>query len=133
MEILDQIKFDDKGLVPAIVQDNLNGHVLMMAYMNRESLEKTIETGLATYWSRSRQKFWVKGETSGHLQYVREILIDCDADTLLLKVDQTGVACHEGHRSCFFRKMIGQGEALEVISPPAKCKNDIYGIKQEER
>ena len=90
------------GLVPAVVQDVDSGEVLMLGYMNKESLEKTIKTGLATYWSRSRNELWTKGETSGHYQHVQEIRIDCDEDTLLLKVRQDGAACHTGHRSCFF-------------------------------
>ena len=91
------------GLVPAVVQDADSGEVLMLGYMNQESLEKTIKTGLVTYWSRSRNELWTKGETSGHYQHVQEIRIDCDEDTLLLKVRQDGAACHTGHRSCFYR------------------------------
>lgn len=93
------------GLVPVIVQDALNNEVLMLGYMNEESLAKTLETGLATYWSRSRQELWTKGETSGHYQHVQSIMIDCDEDTLLLKVIQDGAACHTGHRTCFYRKL----------------------------
>ena len=91
------------GLVPAIVQDAISGEVLMLGYMNEESLRKTFETGLATYWSRSRNELWTKGETSGHYQHVQEIRIDCDEDTLLIKVIQDGAACHTGNRSCFYR------------------------------
>lgn len=105
MSVLDTFKFNADGLIPAIVQDAETGQVLMMAWMNRESLERTVETGLCTYWSRSRQKFWVKGETSGHLQRVRTISVDCDLDTLLIQVEQTGAACHENYRSCFFRNL----------------------------
>lgn len=105
MPPLDSLKFNDQGLIPAIVQDHANGEVLMMAWMNRDSLERTIETGRATYWSRSRQSFWVKGETSGHTQTVRRISVDCDLDTILLTVEQVGAACHENYRSCFFRDM----------------------------
>ena len=93
------------GLIPAIVQDAKNGEVLMLGYMNRESLEKTLQTGLATYWSRSRNELWCKGETSGHYQHVQEIRYDCDANTLLLKVMQDGAACHTGNRSCFYRTL----------------------------
>ena len=107
MQVLDQIKWNEAGLVPAIVQDVENGQVLMMAWMNRESLQQTIETGRATYWSRSRQSFWVKGETSGHTQTVKNIAVDCDMDTLLLTVEQVGAACHEGYRTCFFRDVKG--------------------------
>jgi len=98
----------NNGLVPCVVQDAESLEVLMLAYMNEESLEKTLKTGLATYWSRSRQQLWVKGETSGHYQHVQEILIDCDEDTLLLKVHQDGAACHTGKRSCFYRTLQGE-------------------------
>ncbi len=103
--LIRQVKFDDRGLVPAIAQDATDRQVLMLAYMNAESLRLTLETGFATYWSRSRQSLWKKGETSGHLQKVREIYYDCDADALLLLIDQTGPACHTGNRSCFYRKL----------------------------
>ena len=106
MSALDSLQFNDQGLIPAIVQDHENGQVLMMAWMNRESLERTIETGLCTYWSRSRQEFWVKGQTSGHLQHVKKISVDCDQDALLVQIDQDGAACHEGYRSCFFRDLV---------------------------
>ncbi len=108
--MLPELKYDDKGLIPAIIQDFENGDVLMMAYMNEASLKMTIETGFTHFWSRSRQKFWKKGETSGNLQEVKEIFYDCDADTLLIKVKQHGgVACHTGNRTCFYRK-IGNGQ-----------------------
>lgn len=96
------------GLVPCIVQDAATNQVLMMAYMNEESLQKTVDTGLATYWSRSRNELWVKGETSGHYQHVKEILIDCDEDTILIKVEQEGAACHTGKYSCFYRTLEGK-------------------------
>ena len=96
------------GLVPCIVQDYTTSQVLMLAYMNEESLQKTIDTKLATYWSRSRNELWVKGETSGHYQHVREILVDCDEDTILLKVDQDMAACHTGKYSCFYRNIDGE-------------------------
>ena len=114
MPALDGIKFDANGLVPAIIQDAANGQVLMMAWMNAESLAKTIETGLCTYWSRSRQKFWVKGESSGHVQHVRRISVDCDQDCLLIQVEQVGAACHENYRKCFFRDVVD--DALVVNS-----------------
>jgi len=110
MKIPTDLKFDDKGLIPAIIQDWKNNEVLMMAYMNAESIRKTVETGLTWFWSRSRQKFWQKGETSGHIQKVKEILFDCDKDTLLIKVEQTGPACHTGERCCFFRSFSGNPE-----------------------
>src|SRR2546428_13546311 len=105
MSFYDKLKWTEDGLIPAIVQEQRTGRVLMMAWMNRASLEKTIETGRTHFWSRSRQKFWVKGETSGHTQTVRDIALDCDGDTLLIQVDQIGAACHEGYRSCFFRSV----------------------------
>ncbi|NLV37076.1 MAG: phosphoribosyl-AMP cyclohydrolase [Clostridiaceae bacterium] len=103
--ILEIVKYNADGLIPAVTQDIRTDEVLMLAYMNEESLKKTIETGKAHYFSRSRQKLWLKGETSGHIQKVRSISIDCDSDTLLLKVEQTGAACHTGHRSCFFTRL----------------------------
>jgi phosphoribosyl-AMP cyclohydrolase len=104
--MLPELKYDDNGLIPAIIQDVKNNEVLMMAYMNKASLEKTIDSGKTCFWSRSRQEFWTKGETSGNVQLVKEILYDCDADTLLVKVEQTGTgACHTGNRTCFYRKI----------------------------
>jgi len=103
MRIPDNLKYDANGLLPAVIQDLSSREVLMVAFMNAESLKRTVETGLTWFWSRSRQKFWQKGETSGNVQRVREILYDCDQDTLLIKVDQTGPACHTGSRSCFYR------------------------------
>jgi phosphoribosyl-AMP cyclohydrolase len=101
--LLNEVKFDSKGLVGAIVQDHRTGEVLMFAWMNRDALEKTIEERRAWYWSRSRGKLWLKGETSGHTQAVHSIQIDCDGDAILLKVEQQGGACHAGFRSCFYR------------------------------
>jgi phosphoribosyl-AMP cyclohydrolase len=103
MLIPDNLKFDEKGLIPAVIQEWQSGEVLMVAYMNLPSLQKTLETKLTWFWSRSRQKFWQKGETSGNVQHVKDILYDCDQDTLLIKVDQTGPACHTGKKSCFYR------------------------------
>ncbi|EOS60395.1 hypothetical protein C815_01385 [Firmicutes bacterium M10-2] len=101
-----KVDFDKgNGLVPAIVQDVHTKEVLMLGYMNEESLRKTLQTGLATYWSRSRNELWTKGETSGHFQHVKKIMIDCDEDTLLVEVEQEGAACHTGHRSCFYREL----------------------------
>ena len=106
------LKYDEKGLIPAVIQDWKSGEVLMVAYMNAESLKRTVETRLTWFWSRSRQKFWQKGETSGNVQRVKDILYDCDQDTLLLKVEQTGPACHTGSRCCFFRSFsdVAEGE-----------------------
>ncbi|MEW6408633.1 MAG: phosphoribosyl-AMP cyclohydrolase [Nitrospirota bacterium] len=107
MNIIEQLKYDERGLIPAIIQDYENNEVLMMAYMNREAIEKTLETGLCHYWSRSRQKLWMKGETSGNVQKLKEIFYDCDEDTLLIKVEQVGSgACHTGERTCFYRRIL---------------------------
>jgi phosphoribosyl-AMP cyclohydrolase len=103
-DIYDEIKFDDNGLVPAVIQDWQNGEVLMVAYMNRDSLQKTLATGKTHFWSRSRKKLWMKGESSGHVQEAKEIFIDCDADCILIKAEQKVAACHTGYRSCFYRK-----------------------------
>lgn len=104
-EILDSVKYDDKGLVTAVIQDADNDQVLMVAYMNREALKRTLEGPLVTFWSRSRQEYWVKGGTSGHTQEVKEIYVDCDVDAILIKVVQKVAACHAGYRSCFYRKV----------------------------
>src|SRR5439155_14279597 len=105
MNFYDKLKFNNDGLIPAIIQEQSDGRVLMMGWMNRESLEKTVASGKTVFWSRSRQKFWMKGETSGHVQIVKDIAFDCDGDVLLIQVEQTGAACHEGYRSCFFRSV----------------------------
>ena len=102
---LSAVQFDERGLVPVIAQSTATGQVLMLAWMTRETLEATLATGEVTYWSRSRQKVWRKGETSGHTQRLVEALVDCDGDVLLLKVDQMGPACHTGAPSCFFRQL----------------------------
>lgn len=102
---MQDVKFDAHGLVPAIVQEGRSGKVLMVAYMNQESLKRTVESGDAWYYSRSRQELWHKGETSGHFQHVLSIAVDCDADAILLTVEQIGAACHTGHKSCFFRRL----------------------------
>jgi phosphoribosyl-ATP pyrophosphohydrolase/phosphoribosyl-AMP cyclohydrolase len=107
-DFISKLKFDDKGLIPAIIQDYTNGQVLMLAYMNEQSLRKTMETGQTHFYSRSRDELWHKGETSGHFQNVKGISYDCDADALLIKVEQMGAACHTGHRSCFFNTVIEQ-------------------------
>ena len=112
----DTLKYDDKGLIPAIAQQEGTGEVLMMAWMNAASIARTLETGHVTYWSRSRQSFWAKGESSGHMQRLVEMRIDCDRDCLLLVVDQTGPACHTNRRSCFYTAVTGDGEA-ELMKP----------------
>jgi phosphoribosyl-ATP pyrophosphohydrolase/phosphoribosyl-AMP cyclohydrolase len=104
---IDKIRFDQRGLVPAVVQEAASGKLLMVAYMNEESLRRTVESGETWFYSRSRQCLWHKGETSGHVQRVRAIAVDCDEDTLLIQVDQIGAACHTGHKSCFFRGLDG--------------------------
>jgi len=115
------------GLLPAIAQDEVTGDVLMLAYMNREAWKTTLETGHATYYSRSRQELWVKGSTSGHLQIVKEIRIDCDDDTILLKVNQIGgAACHTGHRTCFYRKVEDGGETATITDIPVFDPKKVY-------
>lgn len=116
------------GLVPVIVQDAETGEVLMLAYMNEEAWRRTLETGRAHYFSRSRQKIWLKGESSGHIQEVREILLDCDTDTVLLKVKQHGgAACHTGHRSCFYQRL--KDDEVEIVSPKIFDPEEVYGRK----
>lgn len=125
---LETVRFDAKGLVPAIVQDHETGKVLMMAWMNRESLEMTLEKKKACYWSRSRNKLWLKGESSGNMQDVHDILIDCDGDTLLLKVSQKGGACHVGYHSCFYRK-VNEDLSMEICDTLMFNPEDVYGKK----
>jgi len=110
------LKYNDKGLIPAIAQEDSTGDVLMMAWMNAEAVQRTIESGRVTYWSRSRQKFWVKGETSGHVQSLVELRIDCDRDCLLVVVQQAGPACHTNRKSCFYTAL-KRGEEVEILSP----------------
>ena len=129
MNFYDQLKFNADGLIPAIVQDQASGRVLMMAWMNRASLEQTIATGKTHFWSRSRQKFWMKGETSGHVQQVKDIAFDCDGDTLLIQVEQTGAACHQGYKSCFFRSADKQGRDFRMTEPQLEMPEQIYGKK----
>jgi phosphoribosyl-AMP cyclohydrolase len=120
-----ELTFDKNGLIPTIIQDAETKDVLMMAYMNAQSLERTIASGFTHFWSRSRSKMWKKGETSGHVQEVRSILYDCDRDTLLIKVIQRGAgACHTGHRSCFFTDIRGEEIEAKVFS-----EEDVYGKK----
>ena len=122
------IKLDFKktgGLIPAIVQDAATGEILMLAYMNQQAFEATLSTGKATYFSRSRQTLWVKGETSGNIQLVKEIRIDCDNDTILLKVEQLGrAACHTGHRSCFFKKV--ENGSIRITGEPLFDPKEVY-------
>jgi len=126
-----KLDFDKSdGLIPVITQDHKNNDVLMLAYMNVEAWEKTLKTGKATYWSRSRNQLWLKGESSGNFQIVKEIYIDCDLDTILLKVDQVGnAACHEGYKSCFFRKI--DGENIKIVGEKIFDPKEKYGEKNE--
>ncbi|WP_090267551.1 phosphoribosyl-AMP cyclohydrolase [Thalassovita taeanensis] len=112
------LKYDANGLIPAIAQDELSGEVLMMAWMNAEAVTKTLNNGRVTYWSRSRQAFWVKGESSGHLQHLVDFRVDCDRDCLLIIVRQTGPACHTNRRSCFYTA-VRNGDEVELMAPEA--------------
>ncbi len=131
---LDELKWDEQGLIPAIAQDDQTGDVLMVAWMNRDALARTVETGQAVYWSRSRKKLWHKGESSGHLQRVSDIRTDCDADVILLKVQQTGgIACHTGRYSCFYRQLQKKSDSKQTDShkwretdPIIKDPGEIY-------
>lgn len=125
MALSDKLKFDANGLIPAIAVDYQTQEVLMMAYMNQEALKATLEAGYATYWSRSREKLWRKGETSGHLQKVHWIRTDCDKDVLLLGIEQIGVACHTGRRSCFYWEW-RNGQWEEICAPEINPE-EIYG------
>lgn len=121
----DHVRFDANGLVVAVAQDHISGEVLMVAYMTKAALWQTLETGLMTYWSRSRATIWVKGETSGHLQEVREVFLDCDGDALVFKIHQQGAgACHTGHRSCFYRRM--ENGAMRTGGTPAFDPRSVY-------
>jgi phosphoribosyl-ATP pyrophosphohydrolase/phosphoribosyl-AMP cyclohydrolase len=125
---LDQIRYNEQGLVPAITQDYLDGTVLMMAWMNKESLQKTLETGETWYWSRSRRQLWHKGATSGHIQRVKSIRYDCDSDALLISIEQIGgIACHTGERSCFHQLEDGK------IAPPADTLSEVFAVIKERR
>ncbi len=126
-EIINTLKFDASGLIPAVVQNIETGEVLMVAYMNADTIRKTVETGRATFWSRSRREVWVKGETSGNYMYVKEIRVDCDCDCLVLLVNPAGNACHTGNRSCFFRK-IEDGKLVEDKNE--KIKSDVFAREQ---
>ena len=123
-------KKNEQGLLPAIVQDYITNEVLMLAYINKESYEKSVKTGNAHYWSRSRNKLWLKGESSGHVQVIHSILVDCDADTVIFKVEQKGgAACHKGYKSCFFREI--QGEKVHVLGVPVFDPAKVYGEEKK--
>jgi phosphoribosyl-AMP cyclohydrolase len=124
MKILDELKYDSNGLIPAIVQEQGTGRVLMMAWMNKDSLAETIKLKKTCFWSRSRQKYWVKGESSGHVQNVKSISFDCDKDCLLIEVEQIGAACHDGYKSCFYRRIDGDNATIteaRLVNP-----DDVY-------
>ncbi len=114
---LDSLKYDENGLIPGVVQDASNGDVLMVAWMNRDAVRETLTSGRACFWSRSRQTFWIKGETSGNIQKVKSVYVDCDKDCFVIRVDQTGAACHKGYRSCFFREVDADGSETIVLEP----------------
>ena len=125
--LLPLVTYDRDGLVAAVAQDAQTGEVLMLAYMNADTLRQTLETGVMTYWSRSRRKVWVKGETSGHVQHVRSVRVDCDGDALLFGIEQVGgAACHTGHRSCFYRA-VGPDGALAETDAPVVDAAALYG------
>ncbi len=126
---MEQLRFDDRGLIPAVVQDSRTGQVLMLAYMNRESLQKTLDTGKTWFYSRSRGKLWNKGETSGNYQAVKHIAVDCDKDTLLILVEQGGVACHTGKMSCFHTDF--HGKNFEYNPEPEHILEKIYSIVED--
>ncbi len=129
------IKFDEKGLVPVVVQDYENGQVLMVAHANKEAIEKTLETKRAHFWSRSRNKLWEKGEESGNFQEVKEIFLDCDGDTVLIIVDQKGVACHTGKRTCFSTNAKGDEQSAPSFSQggPGKILDDLYRVIEDRK
>jgi len=129
MSFYDNVKPPGDSLIPAIIQDAANGRVLMMAWMNRASLEDTLKTGKTHFWSRSRKKYWMKGEESGHTQTVKDIAFDCDGDTLLIQVDQNGAACHEGYRSCFFRSVVN-GQEDRITEKQLQTPEEMYGKKK---
>ncbi|WP_028301973.1 phosphoribosyl-AMP cyclohydrolase [Oceanospirillum beijerinckii] len=123
-QALENIKYNEDGLVPAIAQQHDTGEILMMAWMNLDSIQETLRTGRVCYWSRSRQAYWRKGESSGQEQHLKEFRLDCDADTILMKVDQTGPACHTGRRNCFY--MVVDGDELKVDSDPLIDPSELY-------
>lgn len=124
-ELVAQLKYDDNGLIPAVIQDAESKRVLMVAYMNADAVAATIRTGKTNFWSRSRQSYWVKGESSGHTQDVHSVRIDCDMDTLVIEVTQHGAACHEGYYSCFYRKLTDEGQ-WEVTDERVFNPDDVY-------
>ncbi len=132
---IDDVRFDERGLVPVVVQDSTNGQVLMVAYANKESLVKTLETGKTHFWSRSRKRLWMKGEESGNIQEVKDIFLDCDQDTVLVLVNQKGAACHTGKRSCFFTTIDGEenNSPTFVSDKPGKALEEVYQIIDDRK
>lgn len=126
MKILSELKYDRDGLVAAIIQDNINNEVLMVGYMNEEAIKQTLSTGRVCFWSRSRQKLWIKGETSGHTQTVKSVAVDCDGDAMLFKVEQKVAACHAGYRSCFFREVSPDGESTTIVGDKIFDADAVY-------
>lgn len=125
-KLISSLKFDKFGLIPVIVQDYKSGEVLMMAYMNKEAVGRTISTGKTHFYSRSRKKLWLKGESSGHIQLIKKIRFDCDADCLLIAVKQKGGACHTGYRSCFYRELKDKKGNIKVIGKKVFDPNEVY-------
>lgn len=126
VKILDELRFDERGLIPAIIQDAENGQVLMLGYMNREALQRTIQSRRVCFWSRSRRTFWIKGETSGHTQEVKAMYFDCEENALLIQVEQKVAACHQGYRSCFFRRITTDGNGIEVVGERVFDPDRVY-------
>ena len=124
-----KLKFDGKGLIPAIIQDAKTKEILMLAYMNAESFKRTLKTKKTWFYSRSRNKFWMKGEESGNTQTVNDVAFDCDGDTLLIQIEQNGPACHEGYQSCFFRSIEGKGETFKTTEPQLLKPEQMYKKK----
>ena len=132
MNFLDSVKFDQDGLIPAIAQDAQTGRILMVAWMNREALQLTADNKRGVYWSRSRQKLWHKGEESGHIQVVKEIRLDCDADVITLQIEQLGgISCHTGRESCFYRKL-DDNRQWQIVDPVLKDPHSIYEHPKHE-
>lgn len=126
MKAVSELKFDENGLITAIIQDVQTNEVLMVAYMNNEALLKTLESGVTHFWSRSRKKLWLKGESSGHVQSVKGIYVDCDGDALLVKVEQKGGACHTGYRSCFYRRLDPLNDCFETVGEKVFEPGQVY-------
>jgi phosphoribosyl-AMP cyclohydrolase len=126
MNILSELKYDSDGLVTAVIQDQTNNEVLMVGYMNAEAIKQTLSTGRVCFWSRSHQKLWIKGETSGHTQAVESVAVDCDGDALLIKVEQKVAACHTGYRSCFFREVSPDGNSTRIVGDKVFDPNAVY-------